>query len=500
MFAAAAAVAGLCGAFTACGAARPSGADAGGGLDVRAENAKLPGDCGLARLGTAHQVEGWFDRTSVAPGEPVRLFSSTTAQTLTVSVFRVGWYDGHGCRLVEHRGPLPGVRQPVPGPAPGTNTIATSWRQTTTFATSSWPAGDYLIRLDDADGWQAYVPLTVRGPAQPGRIVILNAVTTWQAYNAWGGYSLYHGPSGRFTDRAKVVSFDRPYDFGDGAADFTGNEQPLVMLAERLGLPVRYATDIDLHADPHLLDGARAVISLGHDEYYSREMRAALTAARDRGVNIAFLGANAVYRRIRLSASPTGPNRTQAGYKIAAEDPLYGVDNSRITANWPSPPNADPESSLTGGMYQCNPAHADMTVWNPRHWLLAGTGTATGDRIPGVIGPEYDRVDASVPTPGQIEVLGHSPVTCRDDPDFADVTYYTAPSGAGVFDAGTSAWVCALNDVCGPGVHGPAPRAFTTQVTANLLRAFAAGTAGRAHPAARAVPTDYREKADGVER
>ncbi|MEX5709311.1 N,N-dimethylformamidase beta subunit family domain-containing protein [Parafrankia sp. FMc6] len=399
---------------------------------MRAENAKLPGDCGLARLGTAHQVEGWFDRTSVAPGEPVRLFSSTTAQTLTVSVFRVGWYDGHGCRLVEHRGPLPGVRQPVPGPAPGTNTIATSWRQTTTFATSSWPAGDYLIRLDDADGWQAY--------------------------NAWGGYSLYHGPSGQFTDRARVVSFDRPYDFGDGAADFTGNEQPLVMLAERLGLPVRYATDI------------------------------------------AFLGANAVYRRIRLSASPTGPNRTQAGYKIAAEDPLYGVDNSRITANWPSPPNADPESSLTGGMYQCNPAHADMTVWNPWHWLLAGTGTATGDRIPGMIGPEYDRVDASVPTPGQIEVLGHSPVTCRDDPDFADVTYYTAPSGAGVFDAGTSAWVCALNDVCGPGVHGPAPRAFTTQVTANLLRAFAAGTAGRAHPAARAVPTDYREKADGVER
>ncbi|WP_241831842.1 N,N-dimethylformamidase beta subunit family domain-containing protein [Parafrankia soli] len=391
---------------------------------MRAENAKLPGDCGLARLGTAHQVEGWFDRTSVAPGEPVRLFSSTTAQTLTVSVFRVGWYDGHGCRLVEHRGPLPGVRQPVPGPAPGTNTIATSWRQTTTFATSSWPAGDYLIRLDDADGWQAYVPLTVRGPAQPGRIVILNAVTTWQAYNAWGGYSLYHGPSGQFTDRARVVSFDRPYDFGDGAADFTGNEQPLVMLAERLGLPVRYATDIDLHADPHLLDGARAVISLGHDEYYSREMRAALTAARDRGVNIAFLGANAVYRRIRLSASPTGPNRTQAGYKIATEDPLYGVDNSRITANWPSPPNADPESSLTGGMYQCNPAHADMTVWNPRHWLLAGTGTATGDRIPGMIGPEYDRVDASVPTPGQIEVLGHSPVTCRDDPDFADVTYY----------------------------------------------------------------------------
>jgi hypothetical protein len=321
--------------------------------------------------------------------------------------------------------------------------------------------------------------------------VVLNAVTTWQAYNAWGGYSLYHGPTGAFADRARVVSFDRPYDFGDGAADFTGNEAPLIMLAERLGLPLAYATDVDLHADPHLLDGARAVISLGHDEYYTPAMREALTAARDHGVNIAFLGANAVYRRIRLTPSPIGPHRVEAGYKVAAEDPLLGVDDAQITANWPSPPRADPESSLTGGMYQCNPVHADLVVGNPGHWLFAGTGTTTGDRIPGLIGSEYDRVDIAKETPKLIEVLAHSPVTCRGRPDHSDVSYYTAPSGAGVFDSGTSAWVCALADVCGPGARGDVVRAFTTRVTTTLLEVFAQGPAGRTHPGARSVPADY---------
>ena len=44
---------------------------------------------------------------------------------------------------------------------------------------------------------------------------------------------------------------------------------PVVALAERLKLPLAYADDIDLERDPHLLDGATGVISMGHDEYYS---------------------------------------------------------------------------------------------------------------------------------------------------------------------------------------------------------------------------------------
>ncbi len=484
-----------CGGGTPPPGTPPAGTQAAGsssptaaGFDVRAENARPGDECGLARLGQDHAVEGWLDRASVTPGQPVRLFASTTAKELTVSVFRVGWYGGRTCRLITRQASLPGRAQPAALDRT-TNTVSTSWTPTATFDTAAWPPGDYLFRLDSAAGFQWYVPLTVRSPSARDRIVILNAVTTWQAYNAWGGYSLYHGPKG-FADRARVVSFDRPYGFGDGAADFTGNEAPLVMLAERLGLPLAYATDTDLHADPHLLDGARAVVSLGHDEYYSPQMRAALTTARDAGVNLAFLGANAVYRRIRLGPSPYGPDRLETGYKVAAEDPLYGRDNSQITANWPSPPNADPESSLTGGMYQCNPVHADLVVTNPRHWLLASTGLQAGSRIPGMVGSEYDRVALTYPTPEMIEVLAHSPVTCHGQADHSDISYYTAPSGAGVFDAGTSAWVCGLADVCGPGASGELVQRFVTQVTTTLLEAFAAGPAGRTHPAARSVPAD----------
>ncbi|ETA01173.1 hypothetical protein CcI6DRAFT_03418 [Frankia sp. CcI6] len=474
------------------GSGRPTEPDTPAGFDVKAENARPGADCGLARLGEGHAVEGWLDRVGVDPGQPVRLFASTTASRLAVSVFRIGWYGGHTCRLITRREELPGRVQPSAAMNATTNTVsAASWAPTVTFDTATWPPGDYLFRLDSSNGFQSYVPLTVRSPSAQGRIVILNSVTTWQAYNAWGGYSLYHGLRG-FADRARVVSFDRPYGYGDGAADFTGNEAPLVTLAERLGLPLAYATDIDLHAEPRLFDGARAVISLGHDEYYSPRMRATLTAARDAGANIAFLGANAVYRRIRLAPTPHGPDRLETGYKVANEDPLYGRDNSQITANWPSPPNADPESSLTGGMYQCNPVHADLVVTNPGHWLLAGTGLAAGSRIPGMIGSEYDRVDPNRPTPQMIEVLAHSPVACHGQADYSDVSYYTAPSGAGVFDAGTSAWVCALLDVCGPGAHGEPVQRFVTQVTTTLLQAFAAGPAGRVHPAARSVPAEAR--------
>ncbi len=467
-----------------------SGSDvAEAGFDVRAENAKPGADCGLSRLGYNHAVEGWLDHTSVRPGDNVRLFASTTASTLTVSVFRLGWYGGRTCRLITTVGPLPGRVQAPAFRDPRTGTVSTAWEPTTTFATSGWPPGAYLLRIDNSDGFQTYVPLTLRSTSMAGRVVLLNAVTTWQAYNAWGGYSLYHGLKG-FADRARIVSFDRPYDYGDGAADFTGNEAPVIILAEKLTLPVGYATDIDLHADPHLLDGARAVVSMGHDEYYSPAMRDALTRARDRGVNLAFLGANAVYRRIRLGPTAFGPDRLETGYKVASEDPLNGVDNAAVTANWPSPPAANPESSLTGGMYQCNPVHADLVVRDPGHWLFAGTGVNVGSRIPGMIGSEYDRVDLAYPTPARIEVVAHSPVVCHGRPDYSDVSYYTADSGAGVFDAGTSAWVCAVADVCGSGARGPVMQNFVTTVTTTLLTTFARGPAGGLYPGARSIPND----------
>ena len=289
------------------------------------------------------------------------------------------------------------------------------------------------------------------------------------------------GPTGAYATRARAVSFDRPYggnEGGQGDSEFQANLLPLVSLVEQLGLPAEYLSDTDLHADPHALDGALAVLSPGHDEYYSTEMRDRLQAARDRGTNLAFLGANAVFRHIRLGATVVGENRLVTCYKEPREDPLYGRNDAEVTGQWRYPPNARPESVLTGVFYESNPVKADMVIRNPGHWLFAGTGVVNGTQLPGLVGGEYDRVDLSVPTPRPIEVLARSPLVCSGRSSHSDMAYYTTPSGAGVLSTGTNWWIKSLS-----GALGPTCARVTTVVTANMLRAFVKGPAGVRHPA-----------------
>jgi hypothetical protein len=467
-------------------AAAPQGPAA----ETRQENTRPGSRWQISRPAALSELAGFTDRTDVLPGEPVRLFVSTSQPSFTVTGFRMGWYGGAGGRAVWASGRLPHLRQPAPTTSSLGTVSAAAWRPSITLPTQSWPAGDYLLRLDAPDQRSSFVPLTVRSASTRGRLVLLNAVTTWQAYNHFGGYSLYSGPSRSYESRARVVSFDRPYDFGQGAADFVGNERPMVELAERLGLPLAYATSLDLAADPSLLDGALGVLSLGHDEYWSPAMRAEVTAARDRGTSLAFFGANAVYRRIRLSPGPLGPNRTEINYKDGYADPLARSDPAISTGNWPSPPAADPESTLTGEPYRCNPVSAAMVFTGADGWLLAGSGLHAGSRLAGQVGSEYDGLGAPHPRP--IDLLAHSPLRCRGRSDSSDASWYTTRSGAGVFDAGTSAWVCAIDDQCAPGAGGPSARKAITAISTNLLRAMALGRPGAAHPATGAgVPPGY---------
>lgn len=351
-----------------------------------------------------------------------------------------------------------------------------------TVSTAGWPPGAYLLRLDAASGAQRYVPVTVRSASTAGQVVLLLGTTTWQAYNLWGGYDLYGGPQG-YADRSYAVSFDRPYD-GNGATLFLAFDQPPIELAERTaGVPLAYETDNDLASQPGLLNGARAVISLGHDEYYSASMRAALLAARGAGTNLAFLGANAIFRHVRFASSAVGPDRIVICYKDATLDPMYGNRNAATTQDWRYQPDPRPESVITGVFYECNPVSTAYVVFDPGNWIFAGTRVRRGTSFAGMVGPEYDRVNPDVPVPKPLEVLAHSPVVCGGVPSYSDSAYYTVPSGAGVFASGTMRWVCAMRGpACGHGLTRAA-RAFVDRATQNLLRAFAAGPAGRAHPA-----------------
>ncbi|MEU9944784.1 N,N-dimethylformamidase beta subunit family domain-containing protein [Streptomyces lavendulae] len=476
------------------GAPKPGGSASapapGAGFDVKAENAR-PGnaDWHVTKAGPARAIEGFADRVSVLPGESFGLHVSTTAPRFTVSAYRMGWYGGARARLVWRSEALPGVRQPEHTVEPGTRMVRTRWPRTASVDTKGWPEGCYLLRLDAQGGeGQRFVPVTVRSAATAGRTVIVNAVATWQAYNRWGGYGSYDGPSGGYASRSLAVTFDRPYEYDDGAGLFLVYEAPLVALAERLGIPLAYATTTDVAREKRLLEGASAVLSLGHDEYWSPEQRAHFTAARDAGSNIAVLGANCCFRRIRLEASDLGPDRTVVCYKSSYDQDPGFKRGHPATVDFRSPPAADPESSLLGVIYDGYPVDAPYVVTNPGHWLFEGTGAKAGDSFAHLVGVEYDKVDTGFPTPRPIEILAHSPVVCEGRPSHQDSAYYTVPGGAGVFATGTMRWVEAL-DASGDGRsgadHGLDARAgaLTTRVTENLLRAFAAGPAGRSRPA-----------------
>src|SRR5205085_6733764 len=100
-------------------------------------------------------------------------------------------------------------------------------------------------------------------------------------------------------------------------------------------------------------------------------MRTGAQRARDQGVNLAFLGANAIFRHIRFEGSDLGPDRRVIDYKSATEDPT--ADTNEKTVDWRAPPLNHPENSLIGQQYECNPVSADMVVFDASSWLLNGT-------------------------------------------------------------------------------------------------------------------------------
>jgi hypothetical protein len=356
-----------------------------------------------------------------------------------------------------------------------TRTVVAPWHRSLTIDTTRWQPGFYVLELRTGSGWETAVPYVVQSPTARGTVALVAPVTTWQAYNEWGGYSLYAGAEG--DRRSWAVSYDRPFNLATGANDYRTAAIPVIVRAERLGIPLSYFANVDLDDDVRVLEGARGYVSMGHDEYWTPAMRRAVELARDGGTNLAFLGANTMYWRIRLE------ERLQTGYRSdAVLDPLRDSRPAEATSQFRDVPAPDPEQSVTGMMYECFPVDADFVVTSASWWGFRGTHARQGDRYPGLVGPEADRVYLNASTPRPMEVLSHSPYSCRGVATSAQSVYYTTPSGAGVFNAGTLRWGCALVDRCEHPL-GARTRDFVRTVTDNLLRTFAAGPAGHAHPA-----------------
>jgi hypothetical protein len=485
-----ASLAAACTRITASGQPQPKAVRATRAWRPPVPENSLPGDPDweVSNLGAQNAIEGYAGKASVLTGESFPLFVSTTSTGFRVTAFRLGWYQGTGARKVWQSRTVHGGAQKSPGFVAATNTVNTDWDPVVEVPTDDWPAGAYLLRLDADSGAQRFVPITVRSASTAGAVVLKSCVQTWQAYNTWGEYDLYWGgPAQEYANRSLAVSLDRPYDL-NGAAMFLTYERNVVKLAEYMragsdGLNLAYVTSMDIAADPHLLDGASALVSMGHDEYWTPAERANVTAARDGGVNIAFLGANAMFRRTRLDSTPLGDARLVICYKTDyTQDPMYGVDNALVTSDWREPPDPDPESSLIGTIYEGYPAVAPYVVVSPDSWVFKGTGVTEGSSFPNLVGIEYDRVNPAYPVPRPIEVLSHSPLFCQGASSYGDSAYYTHSSGAGVFNSGTMRWVEAIYGDQPHGITGATPP-FVMRATMNVLRAFADGPAADKYPA-----------------
>jgi hypothetical protein len=437
-------------------------------------------------------VEGHFSQTSVAPEEELQLHASPTGDRacakMDVVLYRLGWYGGAGGREV---GRWTGIRlcpQPAPVRDPTSGLIRAPWEAALSFTVpGDWASGLYLAVLQPKDGEPRYATFVLRESTPAAPLLLLSAATTHQAYNHWGGKSLYTIRScGANTvagdPRAVMVSFDRPYRDFRGAGLELRWEHNFIRWAEAQGYDLAYATDTDLQRLPSVVRGRRLLIFAGHPEYCSPAMRATLEEAVASGTSLAFFSGNEIYWRVRLEDGPRGPARTVVCYRDPRIDPMVGIDESRVTNQWREEPKARPESLLIGQMYghvvECS---ADFVCYAESHWIYQGTGLTRGAWIPKLVGQEYDRYypEPELHPPGT-EILAVSPVRPHFEstpsanepwPAVANATIYTAPSGAIVFSAGTMQWSWGLDGWNSPGWRGERtpvdPRA--QRITANIL-------------------------------
>ena len=312
--------------------------------------------------------------------------------------------------------------QTIPTPDPLTGLVECNWINPCTITTSSptdpteWPSATLLVKLTGSSGKQSYIVFAIRDDSRASAILFLCATNTYQAYNNWGGKSLYEFNS--IGPRASKVSYNRPYAINpygtqlDGAGDFLRRwEYNMVRFLEHEGYDVAYTTDVDADMSAQSLLPHNGLLIVGHNEYWSWGMRQNIIAARDAGVGLGFFSANNCFWQIRYEqSSVTGDaNRTIACYKDAATDP-YALDTDLsndhlVTVNWRAAPVNLPEGAFIGIQYGAEPGDGgDIVIENAASWVCSNTGLQNGDHLPGLLGYEDPR--------GDRQPAGRDPADC----------------------------------------------------------------------------------------
>jgi len=383
------------------------------------------------------EIEAYCSVQSVIAGGAVDVHVSTPHPQFDVSVERWG---ADRVQVFAASGLTAGDY-----PAPkGADAMGCDWPVAFEIDTDdNWRSGFYLIILTAAGAAPgrdvAHACFTVRPqPANHQRALLVLGTNTWNAYNTWGGASLYTGghqvsfrrpwarglldrPHSERDDRkARPVRFREDAD-ADGeifqayrnkhgyspAIGSTGwftHERRFVEWAEAHGYAMDYAVSADFDGDPTLLDGYDLVLGVGHDEYWTKAGRDQVDAHIAGGGNYVSLSGNTMFWQVRLvDDGPYGRDH-MIGHKYGGHtnDPVVaGGDEASMSGLWCDPLIDRPEWTTLGagsvfGLYhrfgQATPrGTGGFTVFRYDHWLLEGTGLRYGDLLggdDGVVGYE----------------------------------------------------------------------------------------------------------------
>ena len=457
---------------------------------IQAENA-LPGTTAWRLPGPADQlgglasgnVRGYASPETVWPGQTLRIAAEAPgARHLRITIYRMGWYGGTGGRAVLVSRSLPVLHQPACAHVSATGLSSCHWRPSLRIPLPpALPSGVYIAKLTAATGHSDV--LFVLGARRPAPLLAMLPTATYEAYNGWGGDSLYPGGADRVgatgTTQGVAVSYARPYDSITGAGQFFSRDVAMVRFLERHLAPVSYTSSEGVQADPGQLRRARVVLDFGHSEYWSSEQARAFAAARDSGVSLLFLSSDTMAWRVRFSDAQT----------IVAYKEHVALDPNRAA---PTGDFGATAAAITGSRYlgcilarvpQPGPPTYLLAPWHPApalapSWLFAGTGLTAASTIPGVLGYELDQTGTGTP-PGTVTVGGGT-APCMSveagepapppGPGQASSTLYTSPSGAFVFASGTLSWELGLEPVPSASPQAPrAPQPALVRMTLNLI-------------------------------
>ena len=439
-------------------------------------------------------IQGYATSIGVNQGETVSFKVDTPSTDYRIDIYRMGYYGGSGARKITTIQPSASLPQNQPDCQTTASTgliDCGNWGVSASWAVpADAVSGIYLAKLvrEDGTAGSSHMVFIVRDDDGGSELLFQTSDTTWQAYNQYGGNSLYVGsPAGR----AYKVSYNRPFTTrGTGAEDWVFNaEYPMVRWLERNGYDVSYTTGVDTDRLPAELLEHETYMSVGHDEYWSGAQRANVEAARAAGVNLAFFSGNEIFWKTRWENN----RRTLVTYKETHANAKIDPEPLIWTGTWRDPrfsPPADggrPENALSGQLFQVNAgattairvpaADGKMRFW--RNTTIATQAAGATATLPdGTLGYEWDEdTDNGYRPAGSFRLssttVPGAPALTDYGSNFAsrtvdhNMTYYRAASGARVFGSGTVQWAWGLDANHDRG--NAAADARMQQATVNLL-------------------------------